>query len=145
MVKSRQYEFGRVFLARLPHKGDLLESITRFCADSELGAGFVSAIGAVQSGTVGYYDQTAKEYRTLSFDEPMEIASLAGNLSVKDGQPMVHAHVVFSRESGGTVGGHLMSPTVVFAGEVFAVELRGEPLVRDFDEPTGLPLWAALR
>jgi predicted DNA-binding protein with PD1-like motif len=145
MAKSRQYQFGRVFLARLPHKGDLLESITRFCADSELGAGFVSAIGAVQSATVGYYDQKAREYKTISFDEPMEIASLAGNLSVKDGQPMVHAHVVFSRETGETVGGHLMSPTVVFAGEVFAVELCGEPLVRDFDEPTGLPLWAALR
>jgi len=145
MAKSRQYEFGRVFLARLPHKGDLLESITRFCADNELGAGFVSAIGAVESATMGYYDQKAREYRTNSFDERMEITSLAGNLSVKDGQPMIHAHILLSKENGETVGGHLMSPTVVFAGEVFAVELCGEPLVREFDEPTGLPLWAALR
>ncbi|MCK5558377.1 MAG: DNA-binding protein [Candidatus Hydrogenedentes bacterium] len=145
MARSRQYQFGRVFFARLPHKGDLLESLTKLCAENELSSAFISAIGALENATVGFYDQKARSYKTISVDEPLELASFVGNLSIKDGQPMVHAHVVLSTETGETIGGHLMSPTIVFAGEVFAVELCGEPLVREFDEPTGLALWAALR
>ena len=145
MVKSRQYQFGRAFLARLPHKSDLLEAVTGFCTDQGLNAGFLSAIGAVTRATIGFYDQEAKTYTTISLEEPLEIAHLAGNVSIKDGKPMVHAHAVLSRENGETMAGHLMSPTLVFAGEAFIVELGGEPLVREFDEPTGLTLWAALR
>jgi len=145
MVKSRQYEFGRVFLCRLPHKSDLLEALTAFCTDQVLSAAFLSAIGAVTSATIGFYDQEAKRYTTISLEEPLELANLAGNVSLRDGKPMVHAHVVLSKKNGETVAGHLMSPTPIFACEVFAVELRGEPLVRGFDESTGLPLWTALR
>ena len=145
LVKSRQYEFGRVFLCRLPHKSDLLEALTAFCTDQGLSAAFLSAIGAVTRATIGFYDQEAKRYTTVPFDEPLELAHLAANVSLRDGKPMVHAHVVLSKKNGEAIAGHLMSPTLIFACEVFAVELRGEPLVREYDEPTGLPLWAALR
>ena len=145
LMKARQYEFGRVFLGRLAHKSDLLEGITTFCADNGLNAAFLSAIGALTMATIGFYDQDDRSYETISIEEPLELASLTGNLSLKDGQPMVHAHVVLSRENGEAVAGHLMSPTVIFAGEVFVAELCGEPLAREFDEPTGLTLWAALR
>jgi len=145
LAKSRQYEFGRIFVCRLAHKSDLLEALTAFCTEQGLNAAFVSAIGAVTNATVGFYDQEAKRYVTISLEEPLEIAHLAGNVSLKDGKPMVHAHVVLSRKNGETIAGHLMSPTPVFACEAFIAELGGEPLVREFDEPTGLTLWAALR
>jgi predicted DNA-binding protein with PD1-like motif len=144
LMKARQYEFGRVFLGRLAHKSDLTEAITTFCADNGLNAGFVSAIGALTMATIGFYDQDDKTYKTILIEEPVELASLTGNVSLKDGKPMVHAHVVLSRESGESIAGHLMSPSIVFAGEVFGAELRGEPLAREFDETTGLTLWGAL-
>jgi predicted DNA-binding protein with PD1-like motif len=145
MAKSRQYQFGRAFLARLAHKGDLSESLTSLCRDNGLTSAFVSAIGALERATIGYYNQETKSYETISIEQPVELANLAGNLSLKDGQPMVHAHVVLSKDTGETFAGHLMSPTIVFAGEAFVVELIGEPLVREPDEQTGLTLWAALR
>ena len=145
LMKARQYEFGRVFLGRLAHESDLTEAITTFCADNGLNAGFLAAIGALTMATIGFYDQNDRTYKTISIEEPLELASLTGNVSLKDGKPMVHAHVVLSRESGESVAGHLMSPTIVFAGEVFAAELRGEPPAREFDETTGLTLWGALR
>ena len=145
LMKARQYEFGRVFLGRLAHKSDLIEGITSFCADNGLNAAFLSAIGALTMATIGFYDQEDRTYKTISIEEPLELASLTGNLSLKEGKPMVHAHVVLSKDDGEAVAGHLMSPTIVFAGEVFAAELRGEPLEREFDETTGLTLWGALR
>ena len=145
LMKARQYEFGRVFLGRLAHKSDLLEGITTFCEDNGLNAGFLCAIGALTMATIGFYDQEDRSYETISIEEPLELASLTGNLSLKDGKPMVHAHVVLSKDDGESVAGHLMSPTIVFAGEVFAAELRGDPLTREFDETTCLTLWAAFR
>jgi len=145
LAKSRQYEFGRMFQCRLAHKSDLLEALTALCTEQNLNGGVLSAIGAVTNATVGFYDQEAKRYVTVSLDEPLEIAHLAGNVSIKDGKPFVHAHVVLSRENGEAIAGHLMSPTPVFACEAFIMELGGEPLVREFDELTGLTLWAALR
>jgi len=144
LMKARKYEFGRVFLGRLPYESDLLDALTAFCADNGLNAAFLSAIGALTMATIGFYNQEDKSYETILIEETLELASLTGNLSLKDGKPMVHAHVVLSRENGEAVAGHLMSPTRVFAGEVFAAELRGEPLAREFDETTGLTLWGAL-
>lgn len=145
LLKSRQYDFGRVFLCRLSHQSDLLEALTAFCTEQSVNAAFISAIGAVTKATVAYYEQEAQRYRTISLEERLELVNLAGNVSLKDGKPMVHAHVVFARENGETRAGHLLSPTLVFAGEAFIAELRGEPLVREFDQPTGLSLWAALQ
>jgi predicted DNA-binding protein with PD1-like motif len=144
LMKARQYECGRVFLGRLAHKSDVIEGITSFCADNGLNAAFLSAIGALTMATIGFYDQEDRSYKTISIEEPLELASLTGNLSLKDGKPMVHAHVVLSKDDGEAVAGHLMSPTIVFAGEVSVAELRGEPLEREFDETTGLTLWGAL-
>jgi hypothetical protein len=144
-MKSRQYQIGRAFLGRLPYRSDLLESIGTFCTEKGLQAAFVSAIGAVERATVGFYNQREQKYERVSFDEPLELVTLSGNLSTKDGKPFVHAHVVLSRGTGETVAGHLMSPTTVFAGEAFVVELCGEPLARELDEQTGLALWAALK
>jgi len=145
MAKAREYQGDRNFLVRLQHKGDILEELTRFCADNEINAAFISAIGAVEKGTIGYYDQVEKVYKSILFDEHMEIAHLGGNLSLKDGQPIVHAHIVLSKENGETFSGHLMSPTIIFACEANIAELKGEPLTRGYDEDTGLPLWSELK
>lgn len=53
----------------------------------------------------------------------------------------MHAHVVLGDEQGNTIGGHLFSESIVFAGEIDLQELIGEPLERSYDETTGLLLW----
>ncbi len=144
MAKGQEYTNGRSFLIRLSHKMDLLSEITGFCKENKLTAAFISAIGAVEQATIGYFDQEKREYQSHAINKPMEITHLAGNLSKKDGKPMIHAHIILADKSGRTFSGHLMSPTAVFACEVFLQELIGPALARDFDEETSLPLWKEL-
>jgi hypothetical protein len=99
-------------------------------------------IGAVQKATIAYYDQKQIKYRDIMLNEPMEIVSLHGNVSLKDGKPFVHAHVVLGDEKGNVRGGHLLpGGTPVFACELTIDEFDGPELVREFDEITGLALW----
>lgn len=128
-------------MCRLDYQSDILEAIHAFCRDKGITKGYVSVIGAVSGATIAYYDQNKKEYRNLKASEAMEIVSCQGNISLRDGAPFAHLHIVLSDHSGRTLAGHLMPSSKVFAGEAYIQELIGQELVRDYDEQTGLFLW----
>ncbi len=128
-------------VGRLRRGDDLLEGLNAVCRGEDIRLGRVSALGAVERARVGFYDQTAREYRYLDIDRPTEILALVGNVSQKDGAPFVHAHVTLGDEEGRAFGGHLAPGTVVFACEFSITPMEGAELVRGFDEETGLPLW----
>lgn len=130
-----------VYMGRLPYEGDLLEELTKFVVDKGIRGGQIQVIGAVKKTVVGFYDQEKRQYFTIKIDKPMEILSLIGNISIKDGSPFIHAHITLADENGKSWGGHLMAGTVVFAGEFIIRELEGDDLVRAYDEETGLTLW----
>lgn len=135
------YTTGKIVLERLPHGSDLLEAITDLARENGIEVGTISAIGAVQSARIGFYDQTVREYREWNIVEQMEISSCLGNISLKDGEIFVHAHVTLADREGRVIGGHLCTGTIIFASECRIAELRGESLERGYDETTGLSLW----
>lgn len=120
---------------------DLWESITRFCQENNIQAGIVLAIGALQKAKFGYYDQKEKRYLENSIEEPVEIVSCLGNISLKEGKPFVHAHLSLANKEGKVFGGHLTPGCIVFACECSIIELEGERLERTLDQITNLPLW----
>jgi hypothetical protein len=121
---------------------DLLDAITQeFRQRSVPKAGF-SLVGAVTHAVVGFYDMKAHKYVNREFAGDWEIAACMGNVSEKDGETFVHAHITLSGEDFQCVGGHLMPGTVIFAAELFATPLPGKVPVRKFDEATGLFLWS---
>ena len=103
-----------------------------------------SAIGAVTSVTLGVYDQKQQVYVTHAKEAPLEIVNCKGNISLKDGLPVVHAHILLADMHGKTIGGHLFSETIIYAGEIDLLELAGKPLERAYDTTTGLMLWKGL-
>lgn len=131
----------RSFLAPLRHGYDMLEEITRICAEASVRHAVLSVIGAVDGASFGFYDQQAKKYLPLARQGAYEVIACTGNLTCKDGAPFVHAHVLFGDADGTAFGGHLMSPTIVFAAELHVTELAGPPPERLFDRETGLYLW----
>ena len=134
---------GEVFVGRLAHGDDLLDSLTAFCASKKITLAWVQALGAVQKARVGYYDQNNKKYEFIDYDRHLEILNLTGNVSVRDGKPMLHAHVTLADDRGNAFGGHLAQGTVVFACEFCVQVLDGSELVREMETQTGLPLWRA--
>ena len=84
---------GRCFMGRLAKGEDLLAALERLCQEHGITLGEVRALGAVSRARVGFYNQEERKYYFLNFDQPLEILSLTGNVSMRDGKPMVHAHV----------------------------------------------------
>ena len=132
---------GKTFIGKLKFGGDLLGELTSVCEENDIRLGRVEALGAVKKARVGFYDQQAREYNFLEIDKPLEITKLIGNISLRDGKPMVHAHITLSDSQGNAYGGHLAPGTIVFACEFIMDSYDGTDYVRDYDEQTGLPLW----
>ncbi|RZB35320.1 MAG: uncharacterized protein SRB1_01088 [Desulfobacteraceae bacterium Eth-SRB1] len=137
-----EFQQGRIFAGRLPHGGDLINSIEEFCKKVSIRMAAFSVIGAVSSYTIGAYDQKQQVYVTFKEKAALEIISCMGNVSLKDGKPFIHAHILLADEQGKTIGGHLFSETIIYAGEINLQELTGKPIERSYDNDTGLMLWA---
>ncbi len=141
MGKLAAVEKKSVFMGRLAFGADLLEELTRICKDRSVSCGRVEAIGAVRKACIGYYDQDLRQYQFNTMEQALEILKLTGNVSLKDGEPMVHAHVTLADEKGRAFGGHLAPGTIIFACECIVEAFDGPEFKRVYDEDTGLPLW----
>ena len=135
-----EYNASKELIVRLNYDADLIQSITELARSKGVEAGSFTAIGALKRAKLGYYDQKNHEYREIRIDSPHEMASCVGNVSLKDGEPFTHAHVVLADEMGNTKAGHLLEG-IVFAAEVHLRQLEGPKLERKYDELTGLSLW----
>ncbi len=131
----------RTFIGQLPLGADLYESISKICVEEDIKVGKVTALGAVSQATIAYYDQKRKKYKPVKFKKHLEILNCTGNVSLKDGKPVIHMHATFADNRGKAYGGHLTPGTIVFACEVIIDELEGALLVRKPDKKTGLNLW----
>jgi len=136
-----EFTLGRRFVGRLPHGKDLITSIEDFCKASSIQMATFSVIGAVSSATLGAYDQKQQVYATFTEEEPLEIVSCTGNVSLLDQDSVVHAHIILGNLEGKTIGGHVFSETIIYAAEIDLQELTGDPLERAYDDTTGLMLW----
>jgi predicted DNA-binding protein with PD1-like motif len=136
-----EYDANQELMVRLKHDADLVQSITELARSRGIEAGSFTAIGALKRARLGYYDQKNHEYREIKIDSPHEMASCTGNISLKDGEPFAHVHVVLADEAGNTKAGHLLKG-IVFAAEVHLRQLKGPKLGRKYDELTGLSLWS---
>ena len=141
MARLVQIKNSDTVVGKLSYGQDLLEEITGICVDKKISLVKIEALGAVQKARVGFYNQKVREYQFLSFDKPLEILNLTGNISIKDDKPFVHAHIILADESGNAYGGHLAPGTITFACEFVIHSFSGAELIREMDEETGLPLW----
>ncbi len=141
MTMLRRVKPREVFMGRLSHGSDLLEEIGNMCLKENIQLGWIEALGAVKSARLAFYNQETHEYQFFVKEEPLEITKLAGNVSLKDGHPFIHAHITLADKTGNAYGGHLAPGTVVFACEFRVEVFDGPGIKREFDEATGLPLW----
>lgn len=121
-------------------KGDeSADGMRSFAADHGILGGSLTAVGAFQSCTLGYFDRDTKEYAEIEVDEQVEVLSFLGDVGEADDGPMVHVHVVVGRRDGSTVGGHLLRGVVWPTLEVVIRETPAA-LRRRHDPETGLTL-----
>ena len=130
----------RTFVLVLDPGDEALAAITRFAIENELQAASLTAAGAFERATVGWFDLKRRAYRPIAIDEPSEALSLTGEIATgDDGLPSLHAHAVLGLADGSTRGGHLLRATVGPTLEVTIVETPAHLRRRRRPEP-GLAL-----
>ena len=123
-------------------KGDeVMTGLTRFSSEQRITAAHFTAIGAFSDVTLGFLDPESKEYEPIELDEQVEAVSLVGDVTLEDGEPRVHAHVVVGKRDGSAYGGHLLEAHVWPTLEVVLTESPSH-LRRQVDPESGLPLIA---
>ncbi len=135
----KELKLGRVFVGRVATGEDALTSITRFAQEQNIVLGKVSGIGALEKVTIGYFD--GNQYHYKSFGEPVEVASLEGNISLKDGIVFAHLHINIADKNFNSYGGHL-AESEVFCLEFVIQEYLGEEYVRQDDQEIPLSVWS---
>ncbi len=97
----------------------------------------VEAIGGVEKLRLAYFNHEARKYEEHDFEEFLEVTSLLGNVTVKDGKPFLHIHGNFGRRDLSVLGGHVVEATVFPLLEVVLTPTKNRAL-RKFDEGLGL-------
>src|SRR3990167_8262947 len=105
-MQSRATERG--YIIRLKRGEKVVENLTSFCKEKNIQGDLFTAIGAVGEAEVGYYDFEQRKYFSKKHEGDLEVVSMSGNISVADGTPIIHPHIVLSKGVEGIcIGGHL--------------------------------------
>jgi len=98
-------------------------ALTKFANNEKLSAASLTAIGAFERATIGWFDLAAKNYRKIEVNEQCEVLSAIGDVAVgDDGKASLHIHVVLGLSDGSTRGGHFLSGIVRPTLEVVLTE-----------------------
>ncbi|MBZ9754458.1 DNA-binding protein [Mesorhizobium sp. ESP6-5] len=116
----------RTFVVVLDPGEEAFAALTSFAVEQKIGSASLTAIGAFQRATVGWFDLEAKSYRKIPIDEQCEVLSAIGDVATgDDGKPSLHVHAVLGLSDGTTKGGHLLEGTVRPTLEITVVEAPG--------------------
>ena len=98
-------------------------TLTKFANEADISAASLTAIGAFERATVGWFDMASKTYRKIEVNEQCEVLSLIGDVAQgDDGKASLHLHAVLGLQDGTLRGGHLLSGAVQPTLEVTITE-----------------------
>jgi uncharacterized protein len=101
---------------------EAVSALTQFARSEDLEAAQITAVGAFEHATVGWFDRAARDYRRIQVDEQCELLSLIGDVAAGEDGPVVHVHAVLGLSDGTTRGGHLLEGRVFPTLEAIVTE-----------------------
>jgi predicted DNA-binding protein with PD1-like motif len=130
---------GRTIAVAFDPGDEVMKGLEAVAKAERLTGAHFTAIGALSSVTLGFFDLGLRDYRRIVVDSQCEVVSLVGNVALDGDTPKIHAHAVVGLGDGATRGGHLLEGWVQPTLEVVVVETPRH-LQRKADPATGLPL-----
>ncbi|UCE15847.1 MAG: DNA-binding protein [Candidatus Bathyarchaeota archaeon] len=92
---------------------DVIESLKQVAKEYQIQSGVIlSGIGMLRDFEISFYSREKGGYVTSKFNEPVELLSLSGNISLRNNETFFHLHVALAKEDTSVVGGHLKKATV---------------------------------
>jgi uncharacterized protein len=133
-------ESPKTFILVFKTGDELADGLLQFVKDQKLSAASFKAVGALSSVRLGWFSWETKRYEpSVTLDEQVELLSLIGDVALKDGEPVVHAHAVIGKKDGTAHGGHLLKARIRPTCEVVLTE-SPTSLQKFLDPESGLAL-----
>ena len=133
-------QMGNHYVMRVDPGEEILEKIGILCKKENIRVGSAVGLGASNRAVVGLFDTVNKVYKKKELTGPMEITSLVGNISTKDGETYLHFHVNLCDEEMRIQGGHMNACYVSATAEITVTKSEGT-VARSMDEEIGLNLY----
>lgn len=103
----------RTFVLVLAAGEEAFAAISDFAARESLSAASLTALGAFERATLGWFDLANKTYKPIHIESQCEGLSLLGDIALgDDGKPSLHMHAVMGLSDGTTRGGHFLKGIV---------------------------------
>lgn len=133
-------ESPKTFILVFKTGDELADGLLHFAKNQNLSAASFKAVGALSSVRLGWFSWESKKYEpSVTLDEQVELLSLIGDVALKDGEPVVHAHAVIGKKDGTAHGGHLLNARIRPTCEVVLTESPVH-LQKFIDPDSGLAL-----
>ena len=118
-------QMGNHYVMRVDPGEEILEKIGILCKKENIRVGSAVGLGASNRAVVGLFDTVNKVYKKKELTGPMEITSLVGNISTKDGETYLHFHVNLCDEEMRIQGGHMNACYVSATAEITVTKSEG--------------------
>lgn len=128
---------GEMIILRLDKGEEVVSSLIELAQREKIRTANISGIGALSETIMGCFNGERKEFVGKEYRGDLELLSLLGNITVKDGEPYIHLHIAIADETGMTFGGHLKSAIIGMTGEFF-VQICDLSVDRRFDDSLGI-------
>ena len=140
-MNSKQIDQSpKTFILVFETGDELAKGLLEFAEQEKLSAASFKAVGALSSVHLGWFSWESKKYEpSVTLDEQVELLSLIGDVALKDGKPVVHAHAVIGKKDGTAHGGHLLEAHIRPTCEVILTESPIH-LQKQIDPQSGLAL-----
>lgn len=113
-----------VLIVKLEDGEDVQSSLVTLCDKYGIRMGWVhSGIGIIREFTLGYY--TGKDYKKKFFNEPHELLSLTGTITL-DAKIPIHLHASVADQEYRVFGGHLFGGKVTNLNEILISKMPEE-------------------
>jgi uncharacterized protein len=133
-------EKPKTFVLVFETNDELAQGLKQFASDQKLASASFKAIGALSSVRLGWLNWETKQYEpSVSLNEQLELLSLIGDVAMKDGEPLVHAHAVVGKRDGTAHGGHLLQAHIRPTCEAVLTESPVH-LRKEYDASAGILL-----
>ena len=135
--KMQSEQVDKTYFIFLEKDEPVMKTLTEFCSKNSIQNGEISGIGAVKNIEIGAFDPGSKSYIHKNFDKTHELISCMGNITLKDGEPFIHAHITFGDHDMNVKGGHVFAMTVAVVGEFYIRNFDGS-IHRELNGDIGL-------
>jgi predicted DNA-binding protein with PD1-like motif len=113
---------SRTFRVNFSTGDELMSGMTEFAEKNNLKVSEVRGLGGISSAVVSAYDPEKGAFKRFNIDQKGELLSLQGEITIQNGKPSFHAHVVFVLVDGTVHGGHLVEAHINPVANLFVSE-----------------------